>query len=423
MVVKKCNACELAMNREGERRPGIHCKDCRKEHCNNCAGLTVEQCEMMRSIEKGFWSCKECESKNADLKAVLDSMKTIKTELGTIKEGQAEVVEAVVKRLDRIEDVQEKQEKHLSAHEVAIKKNTKKVEEGDRRVTRLEEQVEKISQNMSGEAVMMRQTNAVVKEILEIEKCGKNLIFGNVPEPSSDNADDETAKDENQLSEIFKELGLDEIKPTKVLRVGKKAHYPRKVKVIFRTQEDRDKVLDRGESVKLAKGIFITNDRTYNQRQEARLYREEKEREEAGAGAETEVGTSAATTTAAAAAAAQPRGRPRGRPPGGRTGSAKGSVKGKGIRQPYKPLQKSLQKKRPSSRSEERESSRRRTEGNSALQDQDLREPRVAPKEASRTPEHNPQGEKRNIPDRPSTPLPRPVSVSLTPAGTSGGSF
>ena len=82
----KCHACELAVHREGERRPGIHCRDRRNEHCNKCAGLTVEQCKMMRSMEKGFWSCKECEAKNVDLKAILDSMKTIKTELGTIKE-------------------------------------------------------------------------------------------------------------------------------------------------------------------------------------------------------------------------------------------------------------------------------------------------------------------------------------------------
>ena len=43
MVVTKCHACELAVNRDGEGRPGIKCKDCSSDHCNKCAGLTVEQ--------------------------------------------------------------------------------------------------------------------------------------------------------------------------------------------------------------------------------------------------------------------------------------------------------------------------------------------------------------------------------------------
>jgi hypothetical protein len=54
MTLDKCHGCELALNREGERRPGIRCKECKDEHCNKCAGLTVELCEMMRSMEKGL---------------------------------------------------------------------------------------------------------------------------------------------------------------------------------------------------------------------------------------------------------------------------------------------------------------------------------------------------------------------------------
>ena len=165
---------------------------------------------MMRSMEKSLWSCKECETKNADMKAVLESMKSIKTELTTIKEGQAEVVEAVVKRLERVEDVQEKQEAlQLVTHEAAIKKNTKKVEEGDKRIKKMEEQVGKINRDMSDEVKRMRQTNAVVREIREIEKCEKNIIFGNIPEPSGETAEGQKSEDEARLSEIFKELEMD----------------------------------------------------------------------------------------------------------------------------------------------------------------------------------------------------------------------
>ena len=50
MVINKCHACEVAVNREGEKRPGIHCKECKCEHCYKCAGLPAELCEMMRGV-------------------------------------------------------------------------------------------------------------------------------------------------------------------------------------------------------------------------------------------------------------------------------------------------------------------------------------------------------------------------------------
>ena len=73
------------------------------------------------------------------MKAVLESMQSIKSELGTLKNGQAEqkaeqqaereqvleglkAVETVVKRLERVEDVQEQQGQRLSTHDDAIKK-------------------------------------------------------------------------------------------------------------------------------------------------------------------------------------------------------------------------------------------------------------------------------------------------------------
>ena len=74
-------------------------------------------------------------------------MQSIKSELGNIRHAQAEqqaergqvleglkVVEAVAKRLERIEEVQEKQDQRLSKHEDAIDKNTRKREEGDERI-------------------------------------------------------------------------------------------------------------------------------------------------------------------------------------------------------------------------------------------------------------------------------------------------
>ena len=252
----------------------------------------------------------------------------------------------------------------------------------------------KISRDMSDDVMRMRQTNAVVKEIREIEKCEKNLIFGSIPEPSGETAEEQKSEDESRLLEIFKELGMEHISPADVQRVGRKGQYPRKVKVIPRSQEDREKILERGQSVKLANGVFITQDRTYYQRQEARLYREEKEKEERSSG----------EASAGVTAPRKPRGRPR--------GSGAGSVVGRGSRLTNAPKQM----KRPSSRSQDRESSRRRTNGNPPSQSQN--QGQNTQDEATRTPE---VASLRQVSDRPSTPL--PTKASLAPVGARSENF
>ena len=276
MVLNKCHACELAVNREGERRPGIHCKECKNEHCNKCAGLTAEQCDMMRSMEKGFWSCKECETKNADLKAVLESMNSIKTELGTIKEGQAEVVEAVAKRLDRIEDVQEKQERQLSTHEVAIKENTRKVEEGEKRTVMIEKKLEMIN----SDALNVKQINAVVRELRDIENSRKNLMICNMPESSKEDPNERKKEDEKRVSEVFQQLKAEDFKPRNVIHVGHRGKYPKKLLVILSHEEESEKILANAEETTLPDDIWISRDRTFNQREGARIFHAEKKEQE-----------------------------------------------------------------------------------------------------------------------------------------------
>ena len=310
MVVKKCHTCELAMNKVGERRPGICCKECKDEHCNKCAGLTVELCEMMRSMEKGLWICKECESKNADMKAVLESVKSIKAELSTIKEGQAEVVEAVVKRLERVEEVQEKQEAQIVTHEAAIKQNTKKVEEGDKRIIETETRTSAIEQRldrMDENAVSVKQTNSIIRELQNIEKAERNFVIANLPESSKEEAQERKKDDEKKIHEVLVALKMDEFRPLNVVRVGSNGRFPKKLLVIMRTKRECEQILQSAEETSLPDNIWISRDRTWNQREEARLFREEKEKEENSEKME-----------------ASQRGRPRGRPKKASVGSVRG---------------------------------------------------------------------------------------------------
>ena len=113
-------------------------------------------------------------------------------------------------------------------------------------------------------------------------------------------------------------MKADEIKPQKVIRVGVRGRYPRKVLVIMPSVKECETVLQKGGMAQLTNDVFLSRDRTFNQRQEARLFRAQKEKEEREFGG---------TTRGRGRGAGRGPGRPRGRGGAGRGG---GSVRGRG---------------------------------------------------------------------------------------------
>ena len=281
MGISKCHACEIAMDRPGEKRPSTRCKECKKQHCNKCAELTVEFCEALKDMGKDFWTCKECETKTSDLKAVLESIKDGQAKQEAERERVLEglkAVEVVAKRLERVEDRLENQEVRLNNHDEAIKKNTRKQEEGEIRMKKLEKQMEEVGEkNHDGNDI--RQFNAVVQEVREIKKRERNIVVFNVPEPTGEEEEEESNRD--KIKEIFRELACEDIKPANAVRIGKVGRYPRQILTVLPSVDDCEKVMKKArDSPKLKDDIFITRDRTFKQRQEAKLFRMEKEKEE-----------------------------------------------------------------------------------------------------------------------------------------------
>ena len=343
MGVNNCHTCQLAMNRPGEKRPSIRCKECRNEHCNKCAEVVVEFCEMVKTMGKDFWTCKACESKTSDMKAVLETIKSIKEDQAEQRAEREQVlqslktVEAVVKRVERVEEVQEIQEQRISKNEDAIKKHSQKREEGEKRLKKLEDQVEKIDQSPFD----MRQCNAVAREVREMEKREKNVVFFNVAEPKEGEEEDTKKEDLAKIQSIFHELGLEGIQPIEARRIGKTGKYPRKILVTLGSREECEKTVKKSrDGPALTDNIFLTRDRTFNQRQEAKLFRIDKEREgEEMAHSERGRGRG--------------RGRPRGRGNGGR---------GRGSRTAASESRKRRNSEDEVSKVDDDESKRRRTE-------------------------------------------------------------
>ena len=340
MGLPKCHACGLVMDRQGEKRPSINCKKCKNAHCNQCADVTIDVCTIMKSMGRSLWTCNECEGKDADMKAVLESMKSIKSELCTIKEGQAEqqaeraeqqaeraqvmeglkAVQAVAKKLEKIETVQTKHEERLGKHDDAILRNTQKWEEGEERLKKLEEQMKKKpDQNVFD----MRRCNAVVKEVREVEKRVRNIVMFNVPDSKEKEEKDREKEDAGKVEGVLKELGLEAIRPKNICRIGKVGgNYPQQVLVSLQTVDECESIIKKcGEGASLKDNVFIKRDRTYNQRQEAKFFRSEQTA--SGMVGQSETGGRGGRS----------RGRPRGRGVGGRGGGGRGAgVRGGGGR-------------------------------------------------------------------------------------------
>ena len=289
---------------------------------------------MVRGMGKEMWKCLGCETKDKDIKSVLESIQNLHSEMKEIKQGQEDqqverervieglkVVESVAIRVDKIETVQASQEARISVNEVGVQENAKQIEENRSKMADLEERLNKID----SDALNVRQTNAVVREIREIEKRERNIIICNVPETEDENADVRKTQDEIKVGEILKELKREEITPINVIRVGTKGRYPRKILAILQSVDECERVLKGGEETQLKGGVFITRDRTYNQRVEARQYRQEREREEREG-------------------VIMPRGRGRGNGRGAGRSRGRGSVRGRGSRGPA-----SISRKRRSS--------------------------------------------------------------------------
>ena len=289
MEVVKCKSCELALNRNGENRPGIRCKECKLEYCPKCAELPIDFCRMATQMGKDVWGCSNCEKKTSVMKSVLEKIDTLHTEMVDIKKGQEgqqaeqervlegiKVVETVVKRMEAIEKTQVEHGERLLEQEVTTRKNTEKIVDTEKRTLAIEKKLESID----SDAVGVKQINAVVRELRDIENSRKNLVICNLPESSKEEAEERKKHDEQQVGEVFKQLKADDIKPRNVIRVGHRGRYPKKLLVILKSEEESEKILGNAEKTELPNDIWLTRDRTYNQREGARLFHAEKKDQE-----------------------------------------------------------------------------------------------------------------------------------------------
>ena len=251
--------------------------------------MTVELCEVMRKAGQDFFTGKKCQAKSADMKAVLESMQSIKSELGNIRNAQAdqeaergqvlEGLKAVAKRHNRIEKVQEEQDQCLTKHDEAIDNNTRRREEGEEKIKKLKERMKKIDQN----AIGMRQCKVVAREVREMEKRERRIVIFNVPESTEREEEDKIKADVKRVDEVLKELNFEGSRPKYLGRIGKTGKYPSQILGSLQNVEECEGVVKKSrDGPKLTGDVFVNHDRTFNQRQKAKLFPMEREEEEKG---------------------------------------------------------------------------------------------------------------------------------------------
>ena len=224
-----------------------------------------------------------------------------------------------------------------------------------------------------------------------------NFMVWNIPESTAEAAEDRKKYDEAKVRDVLTELKVEGLAIKNVVRSGLKGgRFPRKIKVILQTKEDCNKVLEKSVSADLSNDVKISRDQTYNQRQEARLFRLEKEREE------QEGVTPAATTQGG-----RGRGRGRGRGPGRPRGSGRGRGGGRGGGADRSESRKRQKSDDESERAEEEDENKRRRTTTPATQ--------TAPGEASVSTTSSfaatvqtPPPPLRSVTERPGTPHPTP---------------
>ena len=106
-------------------------------------------------------------------------------------------------------------------------------------------------------------------------------------------------------------MSCDGINPVRIVRIGKAGRHPRQILIVLRSGDECERILKKcRDGPKLRDDVFIMRDRTFKQRQEAKLFRIEKEKEEKN-GEQPQPGS-------VRGGGGRGRGRPRGR--GGRGG-------------------------------------------------------------------------------------------------------
>ena len=256
----------------------LHCGCCKKELTEGDIIIPCEICKKNFHIQ--------CENVNKTIhKYIMDSKKPkSKTKIHWYCSSCNVITVDMMQHVSVLEDNQKKLQKRVSDLEIEVKKRPSREEfkQLEGRVSNLEKAKPNNTETGENTGRSQATTSELIEELKDQESRKCNLILYNATEKQSDNADERTKHDREQIKELAK-VCKESIKKedvVKIIRLGKRdANKPRPMLVEFKDEEKKTNIMKNlvnlGKAPEHLRRISVHHDLTKKQREDEKKMREE----------------------------------------------------------------------------------------------------------------------------------------------------
>ena len=266
------------------------CCDDSSWKCNECLGLTTDVYEILLSNagRELRWFCTPCN-------------KQVMSQRDSVSEKLDDISKKLENLVDRLHSIEVRLDSKADSN--AVSKLEVQVDSIEKRMTSIEESVQAVTACKKAdedqvkdyvEKVLVSKHSDDEEEKAERDRRKTSVIIHGVQESTCDQPSDREDEDLGVLAAMLHELGCDEAKVTKVIRLGKRMTdatsevKPRPIKMVVESEEQKVKILRSAKNLRLLqeggwKDVFIHQDLTLRERAERKkLLSELKTRKENG---------------------------------------------------------------------------------------------------------------------------------------------
>ena len=262
--VWSCKLCSIEFSDEDDRL--MQCERCDGATCIKCLGMEPVVYDMLKGRVDLHWYCGPCDKL---------AMSAVRADW-EIEEKCAMYMAKINSKIDEMQtNIDKKADKAIVDDLCVEVATTKKLLEGAN----------------SDIAKLANRVDLMQNEPDEIEKRKKNIVIRGLPEHGTTTVENEQISDDNVSTtdlvmsdmdaciELLNSIGVDDVTPKAVRRLGKKNQdgKPRPIKVILSSEDEKTRVIKRGPKVRRVDPdgvsfdptrIFVCPDMTILQREE-----------------------------------------------------------------------------------------------------------------------------------------------------------
>ena len=237
MVLKPCGKCSIKIQtKAGKQDKQIKCDLCAEGFHQACAEVTDTICDEMNKVEGLKWYCSTCRKAIDSLLLNVDVIKSFEKKMQRMEEEAN-------RRITKLEDDMKKQTENMKKIEGSVQKNEEKVEgQKNKMKESIEEAIEKTYARKAAEGIERVATERFnfrapvnhtaettdeeqVPVVDENEERRRSIITHNMKESTDDDTEVRIQYDTDKVVEVCKYLGnheFSEYSIEKIFRLGKK---------------------------------------------------------------------------------------------------------------------------------------------------------------------------------------------------------